>query len=226
MSTLSARHAVDLASLPERMRALPIDRQRGVPIPWFVAWVNGAAEFRAADAKKWKQAVRWRWCWVCGQQLGAYLAYVLGPMCTVTRTTCEPACHRDCARWSAIHCPFLSRPRMRRREDGLPEEVVDAPGMPIDRNPGVCALWITRGFELFDDGTGRSLIRVGEPDEVEWYAEGRFATRAEVAESVRTGLPLLEAVARRDADPGGALAALERQHRAAQAWWPTDNSAG
>jgi hypothetical protein len=36
---------------------------------------------------------------------------------------------------------------------------------------------------------------VGEPEGIEYWAEGRRANRAEIDESIRTGLPLLEAEA-------------------------------
>lgn len=38
-------------------------------------------EFRAADGDKWQLAIRNNLCWVCGQRLGSYLAFVIGPMC-------------------------------------------------------------------------------------------------------------------------------------------------
>jgi hypothetical protein len=49
------------------------------------------------------------------------------------------------------------------------------------------------------------LITVGEPEGIEYWAEGRRATRAEIDESSRTGLPLLEAAAE------GGMAELARQ---------------
>src|SRR5437763_12378791 len=81
----------ELTKLPDRIAALPVFR--GYPVPWFVAYPNGPEgepEFRTFDPKKWIAAVQEKRCWVCGQQLGAYLAFVLGPMCGITRTTSEP----------------------------------------------------------------------------------------------------------------------------------------
>jgi hypothetical protein len=186
----------ELTELPLRMKDLPID-ERGFPTPWFVEWVNGAPDFRLMSGEKWRRAVREKLCWVCGQKLGSYLVFCIGPMCALNRTTSEPPCHRECARWSAANCPFLSRPHMVRREGGLPEEAEDTiGGIGLKRNPGVTLLWITRTFTVWKPDGGGLLIEVGEPIEVEWYAEGRPATRAEVEESVRTGLPLLEEMAK------------------------------
>jgi hypothetical protein len=43
-----------------------------------------------------------------------------------------------------------------------------------------------------------NLFQIGEPDLVEFFAQGRIATRAEVDVSVTTGLPLLEEAAKED----------------------------
>jgi hypothetical protein len=195
MTTLRA----ELESLPTRMKALPVDA-RGYPVPWFVGWVERdgqqVPEFRAMDYRKLVLAIKQRLCWVCGQPLGRWLAFPIGPMCAITRTTGEPPAHRDCAEWSIRNCPFLSQPRQVRREDALPDEVESAGGIPIRRNPGVTCLWITRGYEVFDDGRGKLLITVGEPETITWWREGRAATRAEVQESIDTGLPILLNVAK------------------------------
>jgi hypothetical protein len=191
----------ELTKMPARIAALPV--YRGYPVPWFVAYPNGPEgepEFRTADGKKWIIAVQQRRCWVCGEQLGRNIVFVLGPMCGITRTTSEPACHLDCAEWSVLNCPFLTRPHMERRDDNLPEGTVNPPGEPILRNPGVTLLWLTRDFSLFRAADRRFLIRVGNPFQVVCYKEGRKATRAEVDESVAGGLPKLIELAKMDGD--------------------------
>ncbi len=198
----------ELTAMPARIQALPVFR--GYPVPWFVAWPNGPEgepEFRTADGRKWHMAIREKLCWVCGRRLGVYHAFVLGPMCGITRRTSEPPCHRECAVWSAMNCPFLTRPRMVRREGNLPEGSIDAPGMPLDRNPGVALIWLTRNYKLDPIGEGRYLIIVGTPVEIEAYAEGRWATKEEVDASIESGLPHLRAAA--DADGPEAHKALD-----------------
>jgi hypothetical protein len=96
----------------------------------------------------------------------------------------------------------------------------NAAGFAIARNPGVSMLWITRQFEVFDDGRGGKLIQMGEPESVEWYACGKPATRAEVVESIESGLPNLEAMARLEA---GGMEALERYRRRFEKWVPADS---
>jgi hypothetical protein len=217
--------------VPEGVRALPVDPVRKIPVPWFVPWVDGpdgvpVPEFRAADARKRDAAIRQRRCWVCGRGLGApggAVAFVVGPMCTVNRVSAEPPAHMDCAAFSARACPFLSKPHMRRRSDDLPaDRVGPETGVMIRRNPGCCAVWVARVYQAFrapnSDGSVGVLFDIGSaPERVDWYAEGRAATRAEVEESVRTGVPLLRETCAGDAD---ALAALDARVEAARVYLP------
>lgn len=189
--------------IPDRIKRLPIDPQRGLPVPWFVAWIDGKPDFRVIDDGKFVDAVKFNRCWVCGQEMGRNCSFVLGPMCAVTRTSPEPPSHHDCAVYSAVTCPFLSKPDMRRREKGLPAGHVPAPGCGIKRNPGVALVWTTRSWKLIRgqtaDGGGNPgvLVHVGDPSETLWFCEGRAATRAEIDASMESGLPLLY-----DADRG------------------------
>lgn len=193
----------ELEPLPLRLRKLPLDA-RGYPVPWFVAWVTNpdggpdVPEFRAMDARKFRDAVKQRLCWVCGEPLGGWLAFPIGSMCAITRTISEPPSHRECAEWSIRNCPFLSQPSMVRDEKNLPVDAKEAAGVGLKRNPGVTCLWITRSYELFDDGHGGKLITVGAPEQVSWWREGRAATLAEVEESVSSGFPNLLVSAQRD----------------------------
>lgn len=214
----------ELAELPRHMRALPVDR-RGYPVPWFVDWVNGEPEFRAMDPDKWRYAMRVGACWVCGSPLGRHRVFVIGPMCAVNRVTSEPPSHADCAEWSAVNCPFLSRPHMVRREDDLSNSetlVATAAGCPITRNPGVALLWYTTGgaYSTFHAGGGKMpLIHLdADPDRVAWFAEGRPATRAEVEASIDSGLVILRETAKVDGPL--ALEALAREHARALPLYP------
>lgn len=194
----------NLPPLPDRMRGLAV--HRGYPVPFFVAWVNGEPDFRVMDGRRWNECVKFSKCWLCGGPLGRFQTFVSGPMCGVNRTSAEPPSHVDCAEFSVKACPFLSMPKMERREGGLPEGHRDPAGVMIRRNPGVSLLWTTRKWKLFDDGNGRPLFDMGDPTQVQWFAEGRSATRAEVVASVESGLPALQAMCEGADD----LAALER----------------
>ena len=88
----------------------------------------------------------------------------------------------------------------------------------IERNPGVTLLYTTRVYHPFKD-RGGLLFELGEPTAVEWYREGRRATREEVLESVGTGLPILEDLARKDPRPGG-MEELARRKVLAEKFYP------
>ena len=187
--------------LPARMRALPVDH-RGFPVPWFVAWIDGEPHFPIADGYKLHVAVRNDRCWVCGGDMGRIKAFTIGPMCAVNRTSSEPPAHLDCARFSARNCPFLTKPRMKRVGANLHPHGTERPGgTMIERNPGVTLVWQSLRYQPWDAGGGKVLFDIGQPHAVEWFAHGRTATRKEVLESIRTGLPLLKAEADKDPHP-------------------------
>jgi len=200
--------------MPPGVKKLPI-AANGFPVPWFVKWLDDAPEFRVADGAKHALAIRERRCWVCGERLDNRATFPIGPMCALNRVTSEPPCHPACAEYSVRACPFLARPNMVRREGGIPEEAGFA-GHAIERNPGVVCLWTGRwpGAERFGDGMGGMLFRIFPPLAVEWWAEGRKATRAEVMASVESGLPLLRDMAEKQGPL--AIEALERMFAEAQ----------
>ncbi|HEY1878473.1 MAG TPA: hypothetical protein VGG68_00925 [Caulobacteraceae bacterium] len=181
--------------MPDAIRSLPV--QGGFPVPWFVSWRHGVADFRVVDLRKFEQAQRQGLCWVCGRGLGRIKASLIGPMCAINRITSEPPSHPVCARYAARACPFMSNPRMRRNEKDLPEERIEPPGVHLDHNPGASVIWMSlfrsRPFEPEGGGT---LFDLGTPHEVEWWIRGREATRDEALEAIARGLPKLEAVAR------------------------------
>ncbi|AYJ85321.1 hypothetical protein D3Y57_04710 (plasmid) [Sphingomonas paeninsulae] len=207
------------------MRDLPVDH-RGFPVPWFVAWVDGEPQFPVADGRKFGLAQRQDRCWVCGGKLGRIKAFVIGPMCAVNRVSSEPPSHLECARFSARRCPFLSQPRMKRvGEKNLPHGINQPAGTMIKRNPGVALVYLSLGYSSFGDGRGGTLFDIGKPHAVEWYAEGREATRAEVLASIDSGMPLLASQCDRDSDPAAARAQLGRMHVAALTLVPADQVA-
>ena len=177
------------------MASLPVD-DRGYVVPWFVDWLDGKPEFRAMDPKKWVRAVREKLCWVCGERMGRYMVFVAGPMCGINRTSSEPPAHRECAEWSARNCPFLSNSQaIRRVDEVITGDMGNVAGFALTRNPGVSMLWCCVDYSVFNDGKGKPLLHMGDPAWVEWYAEGKPATRAQVMASIETGLPALAAVA-------------------------------
>jgi hypothetical protein len=214
----------NLEPMPIRVRRLPTD-VRGYPVPFFVAEVNGVPDFRVMDPRKLALAVTRRLCWICGGPLGSFLTFTVGPMCTVNRISSEPPAHRECAQYAARVCPFLSRPHMRRRTAGLPEEIQPAGGVALPRNPGVTVLWTTHSYALRKvigtEAPGAKpgvLFEMDTPTSVEWFAEGRDATRDEVLASMESGLPSLQELAVLDGPE--ACLELDRAVAVAKAWVP------
>lgn len=175
-----------------RFNSLPKDH-RGYPVPWFVAWLDGKPDFRVADQRKWFLAINEKLCWVCGQIMGSYKSFVIGPMCGINRVTTEPPCHTECAQWSARNCPFLANPNMIRNEKNLVGK--NPGGEMIKRNPGMCLVWTTKSYKPFKVHNGY-MIQVGEPTAIEFYTEGRLATRPEINYFLNLGCPAIENVAR------------------------------
>lgn len=203
-------HSLDGIPMPGRIAKLPIDPERKLPVPWFVHFdENGKPDFRIIGANKPRIAVSRKLCWICGEPLGKFLAFAIGCMCAVNRVSSEPPAHRDCAEFSVRACPFLSHPEAHRREHGLgPLSEENCPGIPIARNPGVTAIWITHSFRVFDAGNGQ-LIRVGDPLEVTWWCRGRAATRDEALHSIATGEGALREMAERQG--AAAIKVLDQQ---------------
>lgn len=206
-------HTVVAQQMTPRVARLPVD-ERGYPIPWFVAELpDGTRDFRVADGRKRHMAVKLGLCWICGEPLGSFKAFVIGPMCAINRVSADPPMHLECAQFSVAVCPFLTKPKAKRREAGMPDDLNSGGGFAIKRNPGVSLLWVTRSFSVVNDDTGGWILRVGEPTQVEWYAEGRAATRDEVLASIESGYPLLHDVAEKEGPR--AIRALEQMRESA-----------
>ena len=215
-----------LPKLPATMRQRPIDA-RGYPVPFFVAWPDGQPDHRIAEPIKLMRCVRDGLCWICGQPLRSPAVAVIGPMCGVNHVSSEPPSHETCARFAVTACPFLSRPLAHRREAGLAETPLSEPTGMLKHNPGVSLLWWTDRVEAFSPvGAGRSqrtgarrvLFDIGTPLRVEWWTEGRRATREEAERAIAIGLPKLEALAQSDED----RAMLRYEADALRAWLPLE----
>lgn len=209
--------------VPSSMRSLRRD-SRGYIVPWFVHWDGDTPDFRIIGDGKFAAAVEQSRCWVCGGERGRFAAFVVGPMCAVNRVSGEPPCHRECAIYSAMVCPFLTRPKMRRNDKDLPPETFNddgstkvTGGFGIARNPGVALVWVTRKWRCESVFNGY-LISIGDPTATLWFCEGRPATRAEALASIDSGLPILQDLA--DKQGPAARAALVEFHQRALAYLP------
>lgn len=203
----------ELHPIPLRMRGRPFDH-RGYPVPWFVTCktADGLYDFQTVDVARRDEALRFRRCWVSGEQLGRAVAFVLGPMCTINRVSADPPAIPEIAEWSARVCPFLSRPLARRPHfDGQHA----TPGIMVPDNPGLCAVWVTREWRVDRDG----LIRIGRPEQVTWWRAGRDVTADPAARDIyeQRARKLQEMAA---LEGQGALAMFTSMKRDADVWAP------
>lgn len=198
----------ELPKLPAGFTKLPVDR--GYPVPYFVTWLDsdgnatlpgrGKPDFRVISPRTvadcWKNGK----CWLCGDKLGRYRAFVVGPMCAVNGISGEPPSHAICAKFAAAACPFLSRPHAKRRDVGLPHGASEenVAGTMLRCNPGVTLIWVTTKPGVIFDNRGLPLFTIGELHALQWIKEGRPATRDEVWQSIESGLPALEELCETD----------------------------
>jgi hypothetical protein len=182
-----AKMRPDLEPVPADMAGLPID-ERGYPVPFFVPIIGGKPEFRAGNPRVVRQCIEQNLCWVCGNKLGRHQVFLIGPIGCANRVSAEPPMHLACGVWSARNCPFLANKDRERRTDekfNALRQKATTPGMMIERNPGVVAIWPTREYGFIGDGKGGVLFRIGEPsDKVQWFTCGRHALREEVETAV------------------------------------------
>lgn len=199
-----------LPPLPDRLAKCHID-EKGFPVPFFVAWRDtltgkptkpgvGKPDHRFSRPDAIVDCVNYRKCWICGDVMGAFMAFSIGGMCLITGVSADPPAHLECAEFAAKACPFLSRPSTIRRKTDLPAERVVA-GMMIERNPGVTLIWTTKKYKVIRVDNGeRVLFQFGKREHLKFYREGRPATRAEIIESIDTGVPILRKQAEIDGE--------------------------
>lgn len=206
--------------IPDKLRRLPLDA-RGYPVPFFVAWVDGKPDHRLVDPRKYNICIVTRRCWICGRRLGKFAAFVVGPMCMVNKVSAEPPSHLECAKFSLMACPHLTRPSAQRRDANLPSNVTQHPDL-LTHNPGCMVLWVTDEWQLMPriGDEPSDLVQFGEPARVTFWREGRAATRAEVLDAIALGLPHLQQMAQQEG--GNALERLARRVNDAMFWLPDE----
>jgi len=210
----------DPIPIPTRLAARPRD-DRDRPIPWFVGTYDGKPDFRIANAARLTEALRFRKCWLCGGFLGRHVAFAIGPMCAVNRMTAEPGSHLTCALYAARACPFLAHPNMRRRPVDERPDLGPPPGIPLARNPGMVAIWITERWKVVR-APGGPMISLGDPTEVLWYIAGHPATPEQARVAFDAGVPLLRQACELDTDPDASRAQLAQLIRAAHRLLPAE----
>jgi hypothetical protein len=184
--------------IPARLARRP--KWKGVVVPFFVTWFKdglicneneeGAQpSFPTTDARRAIVCRKQNRCWICGTPLGSFKTFVFGPAGAIARMSYEPPSHRDCARYAAMVCPYLTNPdhvhvtetgnyQLKQGESLIPDVA------PF--NPGVTVLWITRDYDFHvrDPSRGVVVFMPSDPVSIELYAQGRRATYKEAVDGI------------------------------------------
>lgn len=165
-------------TVPARMQKRTRDKN-GRAIPWYVVMVDGEPDFTLARPMGISDAARFKLCFLCGEALGSYAAFVVEPVRAVDRASTAPPAHRDCAQYVALA------------------------GLTDNLNPAL--VWVTKRWYVRMDRKGQPMFDIGKADQTYWYADGRDATREEVLEAIDSGMPPL----REAAEKAGHLSVLQ-----------------
>lgn len=152
----------NIERLPLRMLSLRINGG-GWPIYWFSKDVDVEDAVNPdPDPDKMMIAVQRKLCYICGEKLGTYACFLGGVFVGLTRSSNEPPCHRECARWVAMNDQFLTQ--------------------------GITLLWVTVTYDVLLDNEKKIVFSLGEPASAEFYIDKKPASKDEVSSAVTAGL--------------------------------------
>lgn len=155
------------ADLPKQMAHLPVT-EKGYPVPWFV---KDPEDFRVINESKLNVCIIDNVCWICGGKLGKNKAFVTGPLSVDHKVSSEPPSHISCSTFAMKVCPFIALPKTRRREAGLPEELLNLPDDErvkfIETNPEKWALTVVRKYFIKNN-----LFNYKRIVRREWWSKG------------------------------------------------------
>ncbi|MFK4135920.1 hypothetical protein ACI2KR_27100 [Pseudomonas luteola] len=164
---------IDLNTIetPDRIKRMKVD-SRGYPIPYSVEIdANGKPDFRVIDPQKWFLAAQQKRCGICGEPLGAYVAFVGGPLSIENRYFTDLPMHKDCATYALQVCPFIAAPKFSYSHSHS-EEVKVNEHVSTNR-PEKFGLGITKRYSLVQTGQGDILIHANEFQSIEWWSFGK-----------------------------------------------------
>lgn len=145
--------------IPKRILDLPKD-EKGHFIPWFAQRKEGPPEYNETSPELFYDAVNKHKCWICGHQLGKHRAFTIGVTTAIHQIANDPPSHRECALAAARCCPFFAK-------EGEQKNLM--------------IVWVTGTYRYFDEGDEIHVkCKLGLPESVYWFTEGRSAWREEV----------------------------------------------
>lgn len=160
-------------AMPPRIAALSRD-QRGYPIPYTVWYdTENKPDFRVIDPSKWKRAAHHRCCGICGEPLGARMAFIGGPSAIEHRLFTDLPAHRDCAVYALQACPFVAAPNFAYARS-YPDGTSATQHMDIAR-PELFGMGITRSYQIARLPDGHQVMIANPFEEIEWWKHGQKA---------------------------------------------------
>lgn len=105
-------------SIPSSLKHLSVD-ERGYPIPYFVAYVNGKPDFRLYDSEKWRLCIKFDKCAICGRKNHPKSYFFIGgELMSKNKVSSDNAMHRACAEFSLQACPHMYFQKADRNDHG------------------------------------------------------------------------------------------------------------
>lgn len=120
-----------MSPIPSFLSHLKTDR--GYPIPYFAAFVDGRVDFRMMDAKRQRVCMAYRKCAVCSKPLDEIAYLITGPLGLSNRVSSDTWMHKACAEFSLSACPHLAYLKHERREGDMPSSTFESPGMDANK---------------------------------------------------------------------------------------------
>ncbi|MCV9964336.1 hypothetical protein OIU34_20830 [Pararhizobium sp. BT-229] len=128
-------------SIPERMRALPID-PRGYPVPVNVTRDrHGKPNFATNDETVRQTLFREDRCGICGEKLLRGRWSIGGPGSALhpDGAFLDPPMHYECAQYAVQVCPYLAMPTYSKSVSKVPPMEVGQEGRQLDDQDGRAA---------------------------------------------------------------------------------------
>lgn len=162
------KDALKSVVMPPNIEALPKDG-RGYPIPYTVAYIGGKPDFTVVDPDKWKRALKFGLCGVCGKPNYGRKWFIGGPSCHVNRMFYDHPMHEECARYAIVVCPYLAITKMTHRTV-KPEGTVFV-SAASEEKPDKFMLGRAKSVKTVRFGDD-ILLRASEWEHVEWWVGG------------------------------------------------------
>lgn len=145
--------------IPSFLKHLKIN-DKGYPIPFFVAYVDGKPDFRLLDPKKQHYCIHQKLCAICGKKLFKDSYYFIsGPIGYTNGVSTDPAMHRECAEYSINVCPHLHFEKSERRDKGI-EHLKNEQDCMLEQKPPMILLVKAHKFKDFRNPANEgTLIR-------------------------------------------------------------------